>query len=108
MYYDDEEVQYYKEYKNECIKYKNNIGSDNMWKSFESNINLGDKIYIEYLPMSQKYIFTHTPECGIVVEINENKEIFILNHKNQVTNIEKGYLGLYSKAYDMIIYKYIG
>ncbi len=102
--YDEEELIIFKEYENECIEFKNKLGSEKNWVIYNHNLKIGDKIYVEYLPCSQKYLYTHTPECGTVVEINEN-EILILNHKNIKINLEKGHLGWYSKAYDMIIYK---
>lgn len=104
--YEEEEYMIYKEYENACIEYKNKLGPENNWISINHNIKVGDKIYVEYLPCSQKYMYTHTPECGTVTKINE-EGIFICNHENITINLEKGYLGWYSKAYDMLIYKLV-
>ncbi len=98
--------EYYFNYKNECDEHKDFLGKKDKWSYINlCNLKVGDIVYLEYLPNSQRYLNYHTPECGKITEINEEKEIFILNHKNQIINIEKGHLGLYSKAYDIIILK---
>ncbi len=101
------EEEYFNSYKKECDNFKNSLGTDEKWKNInlESSLKINDKIYVEYLPCSQKYLYTHTPECGTIVEITDSGEIIINNHKNIIMNIEKDYLGLYSKAYDMIVKK---
>lgn len=98
--------EYYFNYKNECDKHKELLGTKGKWLHVNLyDLKVGDIVYLEYLPSSQKYLNYHTPECGKITEISEEKEIFILNHKNEIINIEKGHLGWYSKAYDTIILK---
>ncbi len=101
------EEEHFNSYKKDCDNFKNSLGTDEKWKKIdcESNLKINDNIYIEYLPYSQKYLYTHTPECGTIVEIKESGDIIIKNHKNILLNIEKDHLGLYSKAYDMILKK---
>lgn len=98
--------EYYFNYKDECDKHKDFLGTNKKWSHVNFNdLKVGDIIYLEYLPSSQKYLNYHTPECGKIIEINDKKEIFILNHKNQIINIEKEHLGWYSQAYDVIALK---
>jgi hypothetical protein len=86
---------------------------------YPENLKLGDIVYVEYFPDSQKYIYTHCPEYGLIEEINEEeyqhpvngntfKEMYIkiLNHNGQIVNLNKDHLSIYSKGYYMNIKKY--
>ena len=53
----------------------------------EEDLKMGDIIFAEYLPDSQKYIYAHFPEYGTVQEIGEDNtktkvEVTILNHND--------------------------
>ena len=63
----------YNEHKNECDKIKESYGDDSKWKNcYIDELEIGDIIYVEYLPYSQKYLYYHTPECGLVNKIIYN------------------------------------
>jgi hypothetical protein len=85
----------------------------------ESNLKIGDIVYVEYSPDSQKHLYTHYPEYGIVEEIGFDeyyspngdtvkKEIAITinNHDGQMVKLNKGHLSIYSRGYCMWIKKY--
>lgn len=85
----------------------------------ESKLKCGDIISVSYSPDSQKYIYTHTPECGIIQSIDninyinpatdkyiEELSIMIINHKNQLIDINKSNLSIYSQGYFKYIQKY--
>lgn len=108
MYYETEE--HFLNYKKECCEYKNSLNHDEKkWINYYclSELKVNDIIYIEYLPNSQKYLYLHTPECGKIIEISIENEIFILNHEKKIINIEKDHLSMYSTGYDMIVKKLI-
>jgi pyruvate carboxylase len=85
----------------------------------EEELQINDIIYVEYYPDSQKYIYTHSPEYGIIKEIrtdeyyspieNINKmeiSIIILNQNNKLVKINKEHFSIYSRGYLMSIEKY--
>lgn len=101
---------------------KDSISSDpNDWiNCTESELNIGDTICVNYLPDSQKYLYTHTPELGIIkkIEIIEFKSfidnkikkefsIIIHNHNDELVDINKGNHSIYSKGYCIYIQKFI-
>ena len=40
-----------------------------------ADLKLGDIVYVEYYPDSQKYLYTHCPEYGTIQEINEEEYV---------------------------------
>lgn len=85
----------------------------------ETDLKPGDIIYAEYSPDSQKYLYTHCPEYGIVKEIGideyysptEDKQrtevsVTILNHNGSLVKINKDHLSIYSSGYCVYIKKY--
>ena len=85
----------------------------------ETDLKLGDIIFAEYSPDSQKYLYTHCPEYGIVTEIGfdeyysptEDKQktevsVTILNHNGNLVKINKDHLSMYSRGYCVYIKKY--
>lgn len=85
----------------------------------DSDIKLGDIVYVEYSPDSQKYLYTHCPEYGTVHKIQIYKQISpfdnkiievvsidILNHNGEIVNLNKEPLSIYSRGYCMYIEKY--
>jgi hypothetical protein len=111
--YDSFQEELYNEYKQHCDNYKQSL-SNNWQQCNISNIQINDYIYVEYCPSSLKDIFTHTPECGQVIkienvkcEINNDfyKNIIIKNHNGENISIIKDWLCYYSSGYDMYILK---
>jgi hypothetical protein len=102
--------------------YKKNLEEKNkgFWTDYdETSLKCGDIISVYYSPDSQKYIYTHTPECGVIQTINkinyinpatdnytEELSIMIINHKNNLIDINKSNLSLYSQGYIKYIQKY--
>lgn len=85
----------------------------------EKELKLGDIIFAEYSPDSQKYLYTHCPEYGTVKEISvdeyysptEDKQrtevsVTILNHNGNLVKINKDNLSMYSRGYCIYIKKY--
>jgi hypothetical protein len=110
MNFSFEEIDYYNKYSIKCNKYKSSISKfEDDWTNIQRvDLNIGNYIYVEYTPSSQKYLYTHTPECGKIVEIDEvTEDIYIINQDNEKISIIKDGLGLYSSAYDMYIQKYV-
>ena len=82
------------------------------------DLKVGDIIYVDYFPDSQKYIYTYPPEYGNVDSIEEvmvtdlnNKttkelSIKIVNHNGQLVELVKDNLSIYSRGYFMSIKKY--
>ena len=90
--------------------------SEDWVRCAEEKLKVGDIVYVEYSPDSQKYIYTHTPEYGSVQEIQVEKSedgkekkylITILNHNGDLVNLDKGDLSIYSRGYCMYIEKYV-
>lgn len=115
----DKEI-YDEEYEKANSK-KNAISTNSEdWKDCNINdLKVGDIIYVDYFPDSQKYIYTYYPEYGTVQEIydecyesssngNIRKElsIKILNHNGELVNINKDNLSIYSRGYFMTIKKF--
>jgi hypothetical protein len=86
----------------------------------EQNLKVGDIIYVEYLPDSQKYLYTYHPQFGKVTEINTEEDyssidkkrksflsIKIVNQNNKVENLNKEHLSIYSRGYYILIKKYV-
>ena len=77
----------------------------------EEDLKMGDIIFAEYLPDSQKYIYKHFPEYGTVQEIGEDNtktevEVTILNHNGDLVKINKDHLSIYSRGYCLFLKKY--
>ena len=77
----------------------------------EEDLKMGDIIFAEYLPDSQKYIYAHFPEYGTVQEIGEDNtktkvEVTILNHNGDLVKINKDPLSIYSRGYCLFLKKY--
>ena len=82
------------------------------------DLKVGDIIYADYFPDSQKYIYTYSPEYGNVDSIEEVLEtdinnkttkglsIKIVNHNGQLVELVKDNLSIYSRGYYMTIKKY--
>ena len=106
MYYDYDEEQF-NAYKEECDKIKYSLGDEINWSNIRDFdvLKIDDIIYVQYSPCSQKYLFLHTPECGVIIRITDSGEIFIKNHKDKIITIEKENLSMYSKGYDYYIQK---
>jgi hypothetical protein len=111
--YDSFQEELYNDYKQSCETYKLSLSINWQYCNF-SDICVNDYIYVEYCPSSLKHIFTHTPECGKVLkienvycEVNNNiyKNIIIKNHMDQEISIIKEWLCDYSDGYDMYILK---
>jgi hypothetical protein len=109
---------HYNDYYKQCLKHKNKITDINqIWIDINiDDVKVGDDVFIEYHQNSLKNFFDLTPECGKVVEIellncpvnnNKYKNILIINHLNQKISIDKEWSGLYSRCYDITIYKKI-
>lgn len=113
----DAEQEHYNNYCQQCTKYKNKLSNETCkWVDTNiDNIKVGDEIYVEYIPSSLKNLYDLTPECGKVVEIqyvdcpyetnNKYTDIVIINHLDLKISIDKGWLGMYSRCYDVAIYK---
>lgn len=87
---------------------------------YESNLKIGDLVYAEYYPDSQKYLYTHFPECGTVKDIKEitfespfdgksvkELSIIILNHNGNLIDLNKDHLSNFSRGYFMNIKKFV-
>ncbi len=85
----------------------------------EEDLKVGDIIFVEYSPDSQKHLYTHNPEYGTVQAVgvekyysaNEDKTktelaVQILNHEGQLVNINKDHLSMYSRGYCINLKKY--
>lgn len=110
--YDNEETK--------AIRQKNAVSTyPEDWVScVEKDVKVGDIVFVEYLSDSQKYLHEHTPECGIVQEIEfeecisyngqikKELSIKIQNHNGDFVSLNKGHLSIYSKGYCMFIQKY--
>jgi hypothetical protein len=85
----------------------------------ESDLKVGDIVYVEYSPDSQKHIYTHYPEYGTVREIGSDEyyspsddkikkeiSIKILNYDGQLVKLNKDHLSMYSRGYCIYIKKY--
>jgi hypothetical protein len=98
------------------IELKNTLSAypEDWVTSTEFDLKIGDIIYVEYCPDSQKYMYTHCPEYGTVQEIgldefDDKKQkisIKILNYKGQIVDLNKEHLSIYSCGYCMYIKKY--
>ena len=118
---DSYEEECFNEIADQVIKYKDEISSNpDEWISCtESDIKIGDIIYVYYMPDSQRYMFTHSPECGQVIDIiNKQFEayndkiqdelcIIINNHNSTNVFLNKDHLSIYSTGYYMSINKYV-
>jgi hypothetical protein len=115
------EREIYDSEREKAQRFKNVLSSsqDDWIDCMESDLKIGDVIYVEYLPDSQKYMYTHSPEYGTVREINtdeyyspiEDKQksflcITIKNQNDQLVKINKDHLSIYSTGYYMCIKKY--
>lgn len=118
-----EEIEIYDSVFNKYMILKNQkITNNTEWKPIKiDDIHMDDHICISYIPNSQKYLYTHTPEIGIVIKINKinitdpndyNNEkdqvindIIIKNADNEEISIYKEGLCYYSRGYDMFIDK---
>jgi hypothetical protein len=126
MYSEYEEEEYNKEVdKCEEFKIKYSPNHDDWVGVNENEIDMGDIIYVDYMPVSQKDLYTHTPECGKVIDIkivkidtseekvfsesydNHMIQITILNQHNKEIPITKGGLCYYSVGYFKNIKKLI-
>jgi hypothetical protein len=114
------EQEIYEKEQKKAINYKNGFSeNEELWiTGDEEDLKVGDIIYINYSSDSQKYMYTHTPECGEIQEIYYEKyispidesitdelNIKILNHNNELINLNKERLSIYSKGYFMFIQK---
>ena len=118
--YSQEDIDLFNLQTEKATNYKNSISSNKKdWIYYsESKLKIGDIIFVEYLPCSQKYIYYHYPECGVVQTIDTNTYysaedvnktelcIKILNSDKQLININKEHLSMFSRGYDTIILKY--
>lgn len=86
----------------------------------ESDLKIGDIVYVEYSPDSQKHLYTHYPEYGSVQKIglgeyyspSDDKtktelSITILNYDGRLVKLNKDHLSIYSRGYCMYIKKYM-
>ena len=117
-----EEINFYEEVSNKC----NNIKQQQFngeWKSIKiDDIQVDDYIFITYTPNSQKDLYTHTPEIGKVIKIDNTdcvnpnnyndssthfiiNDIIIKNADDEEISIHKYGLCYYSNGYDMYIEK---
>ena len=104
--YDIYDIEHYNTYKQLCLEFKDSLNENWVDVDDVSDLVLNDTIYIEYTPMSQKHLYEHTPECGVITSINKDfDQIFIINHTNNIIDIIKPGLGLYSSNYFITIYK---
>lgn len=85
----------------------------------QKDLKVGDIVYAEYFPDSQKYLYTYHPQYGCVQKIEkieykspstnqkiEEYDIHILNHNGEIVNLNKDHLSIYSRGYEMNIKKY--
>ena len=117
MFFDTFQEEYYIKHTSVCLMFKESIALNEKWQSCTfDDITIGDYIYVEYTPSSQRYIYTHVPECGKVTDIvfvkceftnTNNKHIFINNHNDENTLINKDGFCMYSSGYEMNILKKI-
>lgn len=119
MFYSEEDEKIYERRKEIITLIKSlNYKSTNWVSCSESELTVGDIICVSYIPDSQKYLYVHLPELGIVQEIekteyycpysNSNKleySITILNSENNIVNINKEHFSMYSSGYCMCIEK---
>lgn len=105
----EDEYEYNTQLEN-CKRYIQIISdSQDQWNYCpEEDVSVGDIIYVDYITCSQKYIYTHKPECGIVISVNKNgseNDIVIINQNGEYVSIIKGHLSMYSRGYELIIKK---
>ncbi len=107
--YDDFDIEYYEKKTQESLVF---INSQELVKININEINVNDKIIINYYPQSQIYIYDLYTKFGIVTEIkyevNDDKLFFIkLKNDNDIYDASHGYLNIYSRGYNYTIYKII-
>lgn len=121
------EKTFYDEEYEKAISYKNAISTysedwvEILESELQSKLKVGDIIYVEYFPDSQKHLYSYYPEYGSVQQIglseyylpSDNKthtrtqlSITILNHNGELVDIIKDNLSIYSRGYCMWIKKY--
>jgi len=119
--YDIEKMLYDKEVESATFQKTIHSAHSEDWVECKiDNLTIGDVIYVEYFPDSQKYLYTHYPEYGYVRDINVNKykseldgriieelNVEIMNHNGKLVNINKEALSIYSKGYGMNIVKFV-
>lgn len=108
--------------KNKAIVKKNSVSmySEDWVECHENSLNVGDIVFVEYFPDSQKHLYTHYPEYGTVQEIKEftyesptdnqlvkELSIIILNYNGDLIDLNKDHLSIYSRGYYMFITKYV-
>jgi hypothetical protein len=104
-----------------AINMKNSISQypEDWIDCYEKDLKVGDIVYVEYSPDSQKYIYSYTPQYGSIKEIKlvesispttdkkiEEYDIHILNHNGEMVNLNKDNLSIYSRGYTMYIKKF--
>lgn len=121
VYMDIEHELYDAEYKKAlCKKDAISTFSEDWVDCSESNLKVGDIVFVEYSPDSQKNLYTLCPEYGIIEEIKEityesaidnrlvkELSIIIVNHNGNLVDLNKNHLSIYSRGYYMNIKKYI-
>lgn len=120
IYMGAEKTLYDEEYE-KTISSKNTISiyPEDWVECNESDLALGDIVYVEYSPDSQKHLYTHYPEYGSVqkIELEEyyspfdektktEPSITILNHEGRLVKLNKYHLSMYSRGYFISIKKY--
>jgi hypothetical protein len=117
----DFDIENYEKKYDKANKYKNmHCQDDTKWVNVSiDDINESDIIYVEYIPMSQKYLYVHSPECGIVEKMfyvqndydnyqKVQKHLTIKNPDGESILINKDHLSIYSEGYIMLIKKLVG
>jgi hypothetical protein len=117
-YYSDYEIEMYENTILELDEFKSSFKGE--WKNVDaSDIQIGDFIYVDYIPDSQNYIYQLVPKFGTVSEIEDNDshssphELEIFDHisvlnKHGKQKISYGFLHMYgmSRSYSYSIYKF--
>ena len=82
MYYEQNEIDYYE---NEIKKINNIIDKKKMIMCDITELKVGQYVFVEFFPFSQKYIYTLLPKLGKISIVPKHNNIFdykIINYEN--------------------------
>ncbi len=81
-FYDEFEIE---EFENTSEDIRKNIENKKLTRTELENIKVGDVVYINFIPDSQKYIYLLTPKLGKVTKIQNRKMLNCYEEEENVT-----------------------
>jgi hypothetical protein len=113
MFYDIYDIENYEKIQGEIKTFIGVSKTIDLDESELDQLKIGDKIIVYFYPYSQKYIYSLFPKYGTITNIksfeNEPIDLLSITLKNDINeyNANQEGVGLYSRAFDVIIKKII-